>query len=172
MAAPNSYKFCPQCGLRLKQRLFEGRKRPYCPACDRMFFQDPKVATAVLIEQDGKILLVKRANVPERGKWTLPAGFVDAGEDPKVAAIRECKEETGFTVRLEGLLDVLHGKEHERGADIVIVYIGKLEGGEACAGDDALEVAFFSPDRLPPIAFQATRKALELWWSLKEANAR
>lgn len=167
MAAPDRYKFCPQCGLSLEQRAFEGKERPYCPACDRMFFQDPKVATAVLVEQGGKILLVKRANVPERGKWTLPAGFVDAGEDPKAAAVRECLEETGFKVKLERLLDVLHGKEHERGADILIVYIGELEGGSQAAGDDALDVGFFDPDKLPPIAFQATRMALESWRSLR-----
>ncbi len=67
-------------------------------------------------------------------------------------------------------MDVLHGKEHERGADIVIVYLGRVEGGTKSAGDDALEVAFFAPDDLPPIAFQTTRKALKLWQSLKKTG--
>ena len=78
MAAPDSIRFCPICGEPVIQREVEGRLRPFCQVCDRPFFQDPKVAAAVLVESEGKVLLIKRANVPERGKWTLPAGFVDA----------------------------------------------------------------------------------------------
>jgi len=60
------------------------------------------VAVAVLIERDGKVLLVRRANTPQKGMWTLPAGFVDAGEDPAQAAERECLEETGLKRTSQG----------------------------------------------------------------------
>ena len=66
---------------------------------------------AVLVEDDGQVLLVRRANEPQRGLWTLPAGFVDAGEDPVLAAERECLEETGLRVKITGLLDVIFGLE-------------------------------------------------------------
>jgi 8-oxo-dGTP diphosphatase len=160
MANSEKMNFCPYCGQSLIQKYFDGRHRPFCTSCEKPIFQDPKVAVAVLIEHGGKVLLIKRGNVPQRGKWTLPAGFVDAGEDPRHAAVRECKEETGFHIRIIDLLDVIHGKEHERGADIVIAYRGEIEGGVLKAGDDADDVAFFASDDIPPLAFKATHAVL------------
>jgi ADP-ribose pyrophosphatase YjhB (NUDIX family) len=126
-------------------------------------FDDPKVAAAVVVEQEGKILLVRRAYNPEQGKWSLPAGFVDADEDPQQAAVRECLEETGLRVRILGLMDVIYGREHPRGASIVIVYRGEVDGGSLAAGDDAGEVALFAPSALPPLAFRATKQVVEHW---------
>ncbi|NIM92862.1 MAG: NUDIX domain-containing protein [Anaerolineales bacterium] len=165
MTEPEPIKYCSYCGREIEERRFEGRSRPYCLSCDRFFFQDPKVAAAALIEHEGRVLLVKRRFNPEMGKWGLPAGFVDAGEDPKVALVRECREETGLNVRILRLMDVIFDDEHARGANIVILYQAEVEGGAISAGDDAEEVAFFPPDQLPPIAFRATRKALDLWLS-------
>ena len=170
MAAPDSIHFCPSCGKPTTQKEIDGRLRPYCIDCERAFFQDPKVAAAVLVEKAGKALLVKRANVPERGKWTLPAGFVDAGEDPQEAAKRECHEETGLHISIHSLLNVFYGKEHERGADIVILYRGRVEGGYLRAGDDAQDVSFFGPDEMPPLAFDATRKAIQTWLNAHEQD--
>jgi 8-oxo-dGTP diphosphatase len=171
MAAPETILFCPSCGRPVIQKEFGGHLRPYCEACDRPYFQDPKVAAAVLVEKEGKALLIKRANVPERGKWTLPAGFVDAGEDPRQAASRECLEETGLRVRIVSLLDLYYGKEHERGADIVILYQGMIEGGALKAGDDAQDVRFFGKTEIPPLAFDATRKAINTWLSSRRLDA-
>jgi NADH pyrophosphatase NudC (nudix superfamily) len=70
-----------------------GRLRPVCPHCGHVHFSDPKVAVGVWIEKDGEILLVRRVNTIGQGKWTLPSGFVDAGEDPGDAAARECLED-------------------------------------------------------------------------------
>jgi 8-oxo-dGTP diphosphatase len=165
MASPEKMHFCPSCGRPLIRKNVEGHTRPFCVACNRAFFQDPKVAAAVLVEHDEKVLLVKRGNAPQRGKWTFPAGFVDAGEDPQDAAARECQEETGLQIRITALLDVIHGKEHERGADIVIVYRGEIVEGTLNAGDDAQDVAFFTPEGIPPIAFQVTRTILNQWRS-------
>jgi ADP-ribose pyrophosphatase YjhB (NUDIX family) len=156
-------KFCLACGAEMEIKIAFGRLRPVCPACGRVHFRDPKVAAAVLVEKDGKVLLVQRGNVPQQGKWTLPAGFVDINEDPKIAAARECFEETGLHVEITGLMDVIFGREHERGASIVIVYLGQIQAGELQAGDDATDVGFFSPGELPPIAFKATVQALSAW---------
>ena len=134
-----------------------------CPACGRIHFLDPKVAAAVVLAQEGKILLVRRAVEPEQGKWTLPAGFVEADEDPAEAARRECREETGLQVELLGLLDVIHGKEHSSGASIVIVYEGKIRGGEIRPSDDVDAVTFFELGALPALAFEATRVAIARW---------
>lgn len=136
--------------------------RPACPQCGWIGFHDPKVAAAVLIEKDGLVLLVKRINDPGQGLWSLPAGFIDAGEDPLEAAVRECLEETGLHVRISGLLDVIGGKENGRGADILILYRAEVTGGQLRPGDDAEEVDYFSRDNLPPLAFKSTRIVLGL----------
>lgn len=116
----------------------------------------------MLIENGDKVLLVKRLNEPGLGLWSLPAGFIDAGEDPSEAAARECLEETGLEVRITGLLDVINGKENGRGADIIILYRAEVTGGDLIPGDDAEEVDFFSRTDLPSLAFKSTRIVLGL----------
>jgi 8-oxo-dGTP diphosphatase len=83
---------------------------------------------------------------------------VDAKEDPACAARRECLEETGLEVEITGLLEVLTGREHPDGADIVLTYSARIKGGELRAGDDAKQAAFFCCDNLPPLAFNSTQK--------------
>ena len=153
-------KFCPRCGTQVTLENKFGKVRPVCPACGWIYFADPKVAAAVLLEQDGRVLLVRRVNEPHRGLWTLPAGFVDAEEDPARAAERECYEETGLTVRVTRVLEVVAGREHPRGADFVIVYAAEVESGILRAADDADEAGWFARSELPPLAFKATQKIL------------
>ena len=121
---------------------------------------DPKVAAAVLVEREGRVLLVRRVNEPFRGLWTLPAGFVNGGEDPAEAAERECLEETGLSVRVMRVFDIVAGKEHPRGADFVIVYLAQVVSGELSPADDADAADWFARTDLPPLAFRATQKVL------------
>lgn len=155
-------RFCPYCGSATGTQYLFGAERAVCPACGWRHFADPKVAAAVVVRRDGLVLLNRRVNEPFRGKWSLPAGFVDAHEDPARAAERECLEETGLRVRVTGLLDVLAGREHSHGADIFIVYTAEINGGVLQAGDDADDAAFFPLDDLPPLAFETTRQVLDL----------
>lgn len=159
----SAIKYCVLCGAQMKLQERFGRNRPVCTACGYIHFLEPKVAVAVLIERDGEVLLVQRGNQPQQGKWSLPAGFVDAGEDPKLAAVREVIEETGLQIRVTDLLDVLAGGEHPRGADIIIVYRGEIEGGRLKAGDDAEAATFFRYDALPMLAFTSTQQVIEDW---------
>lgn len=138
-----------------------GKMRPVCPNCGWIHFVDPKVAAAVLVEKDGQVLLVRRVNEPFRGMWTLPAGFINGGEDPAEAAARECLEETGLSVRVTRVLEIISGREHPRGADFIIVYKAIVTGGELKPDDDADAVEWFGRDQLPPLAFRATQKVLE-----------
>ena len=163
LARETELNFCPQCGHELVDREAFGRPRRACPTCSRIVFREHKVAAGVLVDRGGEVLLVRRRFEPRKGKWSLPAGFVDADEDPDDAAVRECREETGLEVEVTGLLHVVPGREHPRGADIVIVYRARLIGGEIRPCDDADEVAFFAADALPPLAFRATEVALTAW---------
>ncbi len=160
MARDNQIKFCPRCGAEVAREEKFGMVRPVCPQCGWIYFIDPKVASAILVEQDGRVLLVRRVNEPFRGLWTLPAGFVNGGEDPAAAAARECLEETGLEVRVLGVLDVIAGREHERGADFIIVYHAEVLGGVLAPADDADAADWFLRSDLPPLAFNATKKVL------------
>jgi len=161
------YRYCPCCSAELQKRVIHNAERPVCPACGWVYYADPKVAAATLVVQDGKILLVQRANEPHSGAWSLPAGFVDADEDPAQAAQREVLEEAGFQVAIIDLIDLYTGREHPRGSDLLLVFRADITGGSLHAGDDALDAAFFSPDRLPPLAFDSTRRILEKTFKIR-----
>jgi ADP-ribose pyrophosphatase YjhB (NUDIX family) len=158
--ANTEVNYCPRCGTGVTQEERFGRIRPVCPQCGWIHFVDPKVAAAVLVEQDGRVLLVRRANEPFRGLWTLPAGFINGGEDPAEAAARECLEETGLSVRVTRVLEIISGREHPRGADFIIIYQAAVIAGELKADDDVDAVEWFERENLPSLAFRATQIAL------------
>jgi len=160
MSRDDFVKFCPRCAAAVNREEKFGTVRPVCPSCGWIYFVDPKVAAAVLVEENGRVLLVRRVNEPFRGLWTLPAGFVNGGEDPARAAERECFEETGLNVQVNRVSEIIYGREHERGADFVIVYIADVLGGKLSPADDADAVEWFDWNHLPPLAFKATQQVL------------
>jgi ADP-ribose pyrophosphatase YjhB (NUDIX family) len=137
-----------------------GELRPTCPSCGWVHYEDPKVAAGVVVIKDDAILLVRRVTEPYARQWTIPAGFVNAYEDPAEAAIRECREETGLLVELDGLHEMLTGREHPRGSDIFLIYQARVIGGNLRAADDADEAAWFPLDDLPDLAFNSTKKVV------------
>lgn len=155
--------FCQVCGAPLIEAERFGKVRRTCPECGYIHFDDPKVAAVVFIEHEGKVLLVRRAVNPERGKWALPAGYIDYGEHPAEAAAREVREETGLTVTITGLLDV-QGGSTEFGASIVIIYAGRIIDGTPRPLDDVEALGWFGKDDpLPELAFDSTRTMLHAW---------
>jgi ADP-ribose pyrophosphatase YjhB (NUDIX family) len=154
-------QYCLYCGSKMEPQKIYNETHLTCPNCKWVYYEDPKVAAAVIVVDQDRILLTRRIFNPHKGAWSLPAGFINAREDPQAAAKRECLEETGLEVEIIELVDLISGREHERGADFVIVYSAKICGGELKAGDDADEAVFFSLDHLPELAFQATRQAIQ-----------
>ncbi len=164
MTKPLEMNYCPCCGHPLEDHLLFGRMRRKCPSCGFVFFREPKVAAGVLVERDGKVLLVKRSVDPNKGDWALPAGFVEIDEGPVQGALREFTEETGFIGIITGLLGVFHNRTDPRGPIVIILYRAQIVGGELHPADDAEEVKFFARDELPKnIAFASTRRALLRW---------
>ncbi len=154
-------EYCSRCGGKLGTRDIDGRPRAICAACGAISYANPVPAAAVVIVQDGKILLVKRAIEPKKGLWSLPAGFVEIDETVRACAVRELKEETGLDVELDGLIDATSVFDDPRYVCLLIVFSGHVLGGELVAGDDAAEVAYFGPDELPPIAFRNHARVIE-----------
>lgn len=160
-SAPESVKFCSRCATPMETRPVSDKPRRVCPSCGFIHFTDPKVGVGVVVVHEGKILLVRRTMHPEIGKWSIPAGFVDYGEDPAETAVREALEETNLQVAIEKLLGVYHNPPVQGGASIFIMYQARLLGGMLQAGDDADAAAFFAPNNLPEIAFTSTRAAID-----------
>ena len=158
-------RFCPQCGHALEWHNRFGRNRPVCPACDHTVFLDPKVAVVVFVTRGDAVLLVRRRNAPGTGQWALPAGFVDADEDPAAAAARETAEETGIRVAVTRLMGLYHRPDPEGLADIVIAYQAEALDDTLRAGDDADAAGWFSGADLDalPIALATTRRLLAAW---------
>ena len=96
-------KYCHHCSAKLILRTPAGdnRARYCCDSCNTIFYQNPKNVVGTLAVYEDKILLCKRAIEPRKGKWTLPAGFMENGESSLEGAIRETKEEAGAEVTIK-----------------------------------------------------------------------
>jgi 8-oxo-dGTP diphosphatase len=157
--------FCAACGSPTEERIVEGSSRPICTTCGQVVYLDPKLAVAVLIARDGRILLGKRGpGTREPGKWSFPAGFVERGERVERAAAREAREETGLDIVVGGLIG-LYSSEGE--TVVLAVYEATATVGEPCAGDDLTEVGWFAASDLPELAFPRDQRILDAWFSAK-----
>lgn len=137
-----------------------GKPRKTCTICPYIHFVETKVGVGVMLVENERLLLVRRRMDPEKGKWCLPGGYLDYGEDPKATAAREMLEETGLEVVIGELVDVCHLREPKGGASLFLLYKGKRTGGHLVAGDDADDADFFAPNGLPETAFESTSVAL------------
>ena len=154
---PVDVRFCLACGAGMQT---DGdRGVPRCTACGRRHHLDPKVGVGALVrDAAGRLLLVRRAIPPGKGLWALPAGYVDADEDPRAAAAREVREETGLEVVCGPVVDVYPGGG---GASFFLAFEARLTGGTLRPDDDALDARFFPVDALPELAFESTRDAAQ-----------
>lgn len=161
-SAPTEIAYCMRCATAMTTRQVASRPRRVCPACGHVHFVEPKVGVGALVCDDSRrVLLVRRAVPPEKGKWALPAGYIDPDEHPRSAAARETREETGLIVEIRELVDVYHNPPGRGGAAIFILYRGWVVGGELAAADDVTDAGFFATGRLPgELAFASTRDAL------------
>lgn len=159
--------YCPRCGKPLADQLAYGKLRRVCGDCGYVVFRDPVVAVVALVIRDGKALMVHRVMDPEVGKWAFPAGYLDYGEDPREAAVREVREETGLDIRITRLIDVRGPDTTAKAkASVVILFEGEVLGGEVQAADDVDQAAFLARDEIPNdkmAAFESVRMLLDAW---------
>ena len=121
-------------------------------------------AGAIVFDQAGRLLLIKRRNEPGAGLWSLPGGRIEPGETDAHAVIREVKEETGLIVvpvRLAGTAE-LPGP----GGAVIEVrdYLATVTGGTLAAGDDAAEARWADNRQLADLELTAgLLQFLRIW---------
>jgi ADP-ribose pyrophosphatase YjhB (NUDIX family) len=144
------YRFCPVCALPLAEGMIEGRIRLHCRSCGFVRYENPlPVVVAVAVER-GKFLLIKRGIPPKKGYWGCPSGFVESGETPEEACLRELWEEAGVSGEIHRLIRVARLSDEEMYGDMLAVsYLVRITGGTPRAGDEVEEVRFHTPGELP-----------------------
>lgn len=165
--------YCIECGS-----VLQTDPPTQCLSCGARLWRNAKPCAALLVVDDGKLLLVRRAVEPWQGRWDIPGGFCEYGEHPIATAIRETHEETGLLVRVIGYLGMWHTDEYPNTTPATITlcafYHGELAGPTRSAADgEVSEIGWFSPDDLPDeIAFpEQQRPALDAWRLATAAGA-
>lgn len=146
----------------MSTKVVRSSPRRVCDGCGRVHYTDPKLAVGVMVFRDGKLLLVRRVMEPSRGRWSLPGGYLDAGEDPRTGAAREALEEAGVVVSVGEVTDVFANPPADGGA-VFVLFAAAYVSGEPEPGDDADAAAFFGRDELPPLAFASTETVVRRW---------
>ena len=133
----------------------------------------PVVGVGAVIVRDGRAIIIKRANEPYKGQWSIPGGRVELGESLADAVRREMREETGLDVRVGPIIDVFERIQHDRDAAdspsasaivryhyVIIDYLCTCVGGELCAGDDADDARWVTSEELE--SYDIRRTAIEV----------
>ena len=164
-------KFCSSCGNQVTHQIPDGdnRLRFVCNHCNTVHYQNPLVIVGVLPEYQQQILLCKRAIEPQKGRWTLPAGFLENDESTLDGALRECFEEANAKVihpELYALYDIPYINQ------VYVFYRATLANNEFGASSESTEVALFSEKDIPwnELAFPVVKAVLKRYLSDRENN--
>jgi 8-oxo-dGTP diphosphatase len=163
----SGFPYCTACGKKLP-----GRPPVTCPACGVEHWANAKpCAGALVTDEDGRLLLLRRANEPWLGRWDIPGGFCARDEHPIECAAREAREESGFDVEVTGFLGLWLDRypdpadpPHPK-VTLNAYYHAKAGARVGPPDHETIEVGWFEPDALPPeIAFPHHAEAVLAAW--------
>ena len=159
------WRTCPRCEARLEQEDRSVR----CPSCGLRVFANPAVtASALVLDDEGRVLLARRASDPGDGLWDILGGFIDEDEKPLAALRRELAEETSLEIEPLEFLGGYPDRYGEEGIYTLNFYwTARITAGTLQIDEEELaEVAWFAPDELPgerEFAFPNTVEVLRDW---------
>ena len=167
-------KYCSNCGAKIKFGPVEGESLPryYCETCHTIHYQNPNMIVGCLPRWEDQVLLCKRAIEPRKDYWTLPAGFLEIGEDVAEGAVRETVEEANAEVDLVGLFAVYSLRKI---GQVYLMFLADLKNLNFHPGPESSDVRLFKREDIPwdEIAFSAVRFTLESYFSAPaDANGR
>ena len=120
----------------------------------RRYPDRPVVGVGAVVWRGDEILLVRRANPPRQGQWSLPGGGQELGETVREAARREVLEETGIDVEVAAVIDVVDSVERDEDGRILYHFtlvdvLATWVSGDPEAAADAAEAAWVRAAKLP-----------------------
>jgi ADP-ribose pyrophosphatase YjhB (NUDIX family) len=143
------WRFCPRCGAELEN---DG-SRAECASCGSVYYgQSAPAAAALVLDDDGRVLLARRAREPDAGLWDLVGGFLDEGESPLDGLQREVREETGLEVEPGAFLGAFvdtYGDGDAAMRVLNLVWEAQILAGDPTPADDVSELRWFARDALP-----------------------
>jgi ADP-ribose pyrophosphatase YjhB (NUDIX family) len=162
-------KFCCQCGSRVRIGVPKGddRSRHICDACGVIHYHNPKVIAGCIPVWGDKVLLCRRAIEPRVGFWTLPAGFMELGENLQTAACREAMEEANVEVEIESLYN-LFSLPHI--SQVYVFFRARMVNDSFYPGYESLETRLFQQEDIPwdELAFETVRRSLAYFFADRE----
>jgi NAD+ diphosphatase len=131
------YRYCPTCRTPLRTRERGGLPRLACPdeGCGFVLWDNPKPVVAGIVERAGRVILVRSRGWPET-YFGLVAGFLETGETPEEAVLREIEEETGLGAVAQHYVGTY---PFERRNQIIFVYHVVAEDGPIRLCDEELD---------------------------------
>ncbi|HEY8519512.1 MAG TPA: NUDIX domain-containing protein [Gammaproteobacteria bacterium] len=120
------YRYCPLCRTELTAAERGGRERLVCPACGFTHWNNPVPVVGAIVERDGALLMVRSHGWPETW-YGLVTGFLERGEHPEQAVLREVEEELGLKADLGEMIGIY---PFERLNQIILVYHVRAHAGE------------------------------------------
>jgi ADP-ribose pyrophosphatase YjhB (NUDIX family) len=157
------WKHCPRCSAPLER---DG-KTATCGECGYVAYASPEpTVCALILDDEGRVLLARRKFEPQAGKWDLPGGFLGEDEEPLDGLRRELREETGLAIEpleLAGIWVDRYGGSDDATATLNLYWTARIVSGEPNPADDVSELCWFSFDDLPTVeelAFENVAKAL------------
>ncbi len=164
----DDWKVCPRCG----NQLTRGEGSVACAVCGFVFYAHSAVTASALPEDDdGRVLLARRAHEPSRGMWDVVGGFVEEGEHPLDGLHREVREETGVGFHVRRFMGIWMGEYFGR-STLNLFWTGRIVDGEPSPKDDVAELRWFAPDALPAsreLAFEGLIEAVLAAWREEHA---
>lgn len=142
-----SVNFCMKCGSKICIREIDGVDRHACSSCEFVFWGDYSIGVGGLVIKDHKVLLVKRAQNPGKGYWTNPGGYIEQLESIEETVVREVKEETGITAKVNRIVALrdLPRQVHNVYIAFAMDYV---EGAPIPDGIESDEAGFYSLDEI------------------------
>jgi NADH pyrophosphatase NudC (nudix superfamily) len=143
-------KYCPECGVHLQTRWIstEARDRLFCPACDAVRYENPRILVAMMLTCGDRLLLCRRAQQPSLGTWTPPSGFMEQGETLELATARETFEEAGVQVDADNLM-LYSVTNLPKISEVYVCFRGIVDDDTCKPGSESLDVGFFSESQVP-----------------------